>query len=91
MTFRFAAYVAVYYFGVILSILTMVAGVIFLVEGKLISGISFLAPFTPLFGLAGGFFLGVGIFGLALIMFALFKKDKPTAVEKVSVQPEIQP
>ena len=90
MTFKFAAYVTVFFSGIMLSILTLVAGVVFLVQGKLISQISFLAPLTPLFGLAGGFFLGAGIFGMALIMFALFRKDKKESLEKVKVQSEIQ-
>jgi hypothetical protein len=90
LTFRFAAYVTVFFSGIMLSILTLVAGVVLLVEGKLVSQVSFLAPFTPIFGLAGGFFLGAGIFGLTLIMFALLKKEKTASVEKVKVQSEIQ-
>ena len=91
MTFRFAAYVAVFFFGYFFSILTLAAGIVFLVEGKLLSQVSFLAPLTPLFGLAGGFFLGAGIFGMALSMIALFRKDKKESIEKVKVQPEIRP
>lgn len=90
MTFRFAAYVTTAYFGIILSTLTIVGGVVFLVEGKLVSMVSFLAPFTPLFNLAGGFFVAVGVLGIALIMYALFRKEKPAVTEKVRVQPEIQ-
>jgi hypothetical protein len=91
MTFKLAAYVTVFFFGYLLSILIIVTGIIFLVEGKLISQVSFLAPFTPLFGLAGGFFLGAGIFGIVLIMIALIRKEKTVSVEKVKIQSEIQP
>lgn len=89
MTFRFAAYVMVAYSGIIISTLTIVGGIMFLVEGKLLSSVSFLAPFVPLFGIAGIYFIAVGVVGIALITFALFKKEKPAVAERVRVQPEI--
>jgi len=86
ITFRLAAYATVFFSGIMFSIMTIVSGVIFLIEGKWVSSVSFLAPFTPIFGLAGGFFLGAGIFGFALITISLFRKEKVTAIEKTKVE-----